>query len=308
MEKINLSGIKRCNQIWEDMQPIEGDRLCASCNKCIVDFREKSNYEVALIHATSPEPICGLYTEEQLTFDIPKATPQKRKPFRHALALAASLLSLLPKIHAQEDAEKILTSEQLTIQEGNNSAFSSQENKKELVSAVKSDSIILSGRITDNNNEPLIGASILVKGHSHGTATDIDGSFILNLTKIFETQDTVTIIYSFIGYKTEEKDYNKNKLADLRENIVLEFAEILIISFGIFSNNSNDNKIESIPSDEIKQLSKLLPEIEGSRVPGVNLSDEIKFNRRSRFPWNKEFWQQRKIKRAERRKSKQELN
>jgi hypothetical protein len=39
----------------------------------------------------------------------------------------------------------------------------------------------ISGTVTDQNGDPLLGASILVKGTSVGTVTDLDGKYSLNL-------------------------------------------------------------------------------------------------------------------------------
>ena len=41
----------------------------------------------------------------------------------------------------------------------------------------------LSGKVVDENNEPLAGATVLVKESKNGTSTDFDGNFRLNLTK-----------------------------------------------------------------------------------------------------------------------------
>ena len=55
-------------------------------------------------------------------------------------------------------------------------------------------------RYSSENNEPVIGASVLVKGTTNGTITDINGQF--TLTNISPTNKT--IIVSFIGMETQE--------------------------------------------------------------------------------------------------------
>ena len=60
---------------------------------------------------------------------------------------------------------------------------------------------ILRGVITDVvTNEPLVGASVVVKGTTRGAITDIDGIYQLELTK-----DNYDIIISYVGYATLEK-------------------------------------------------------------------------------------------------------
>ncbi|CAL2077774.1 TonB-dependent receptor [Tenacibaculum sp. 190524A05c] len=57
----------------------------------------------------------------------------------------------------------------------------------------------ISGNVIDNNNEPLVGATVLIKGTSNGTDTDIDGNF-----KIDNISGQQTLVISSIGYKTKE--------------------------------------------------------------------------------------------------------
>ncbi len=64
----------------------------------------------------------------------------------------------------------------------------------------------VSGTVVDENGEPLIGVSVLVKGSSQGTVTDFDGKFSLNVAA-----DAILQI-SYIGYQTQEVKVGKQKL------------------------------------------------------------------------------------------------
>lgn len=59
--------------------------------------------------------------------------------------------------------------------------------------------VVLKGKIKDVNNDPLIGASVVVKGANIGTTTDIDGLFELSVPS---GQNAITV--SFIGYKSQD--------------------------------------------------------------------------------------------------------
>jgi len=61
----------------------------------------------------------------------------------------------------------------------------------------------ISGTVTDVNGEPLIGATVTVKGGTGGTATDIDGKYTLTVS-----DEAEVLIFSFIGYKTAEVAIN----------------------------------------------------------------------------------------------------
>src|SRR5690606_27989239 len=57
----------------------------------------------------------------------------------------------------------------------------------------------IAGRVTENNGEPLPGVSVLLKGTQKGTVTDVDGRFLLDVPS-----DDAVLVFSFVGYKTEE--------------------------------------------------------------------------------------------------------
>ena len=56
------------------------------------------------------------------------------------------------------------------------------------------------GTVLDENGEPLIGVSIVVKGTSTGTITDFDGKFSINLPA-----GSKELVVSYIGYKDQER-------------------------------------------------------------------------------------------------------
>lgn len=61
----------------------------------------------------------------------------------------------------------------------------------------------ISGKVVDETNEGLPGASVVIKGTTNGTQTDFDGKFTLT-----SSSDSGTIVISFLGYKTKEVAFN----------------------------------------------------------------------------------------------------
>lgn len=57
----------------------------------------------------------------------------------------------------------------------------------------------VSGKITNQNGEPLLGATILVKGTSTGTSSDFDGNYSVSVS------EGQTLVFSLIGYKDLER-------------------------------------------------------------------------------------------------------
>lgn len=56
----------------------------------------------------------------------------------------------------------------------------------------------ITGKVTDENNDPIVGANVLIKGTNDGTITDLDGVFKISAPK------DATLLISFIGYTTQE--------------------------------------------------------------------------------------------------------
>ncbi|WP_437823506.1 TonB-dependent siderophore receptor [Tenacibaculum mesophilum] len=73
----------------------------------------------------------------------------------------------------------------------------------------------ISGTVLDNNNEPLVGVNIIVKGTKNGVQTNIDGNFTLSNTK-----GETTLIVSYVGFKTKNISTNSGT-----KNLVITLYE-----------------------------------------------------------------------------------
>jgi len=71
----------------------------------------------------------------------------------------------------------------------------------------------LTGKVVDETNQPLPGASIMVKGTTNGTSTDFDGNFTLTATS-----NSGAIVISFVGYNKREVSFSsaKNNLGTIQ--------------------------------------------------------------------------------------------
>jgi len=88
--------------------------------------------------------------------------------------------------------------------------------------------ITVKGNVTDNTMEPLIGASVVVKGQtSVGTVTDFDGNFVLKVP----SESTVLVI-SYVGMTSKEVKIGKQRefKVSLQDDTQLE--EVVVVGFG----------------------------------------------------------------------------
>src|SRR5688500_2401284 len=86
----------------------------------------------------------------------------------------------------------------------------------------------VSGRVVDEAGEPVPGANILEKGTTNGTTTNSNGSYQLNVT-----DENVTLIFSFIGYATQEVAVNSQ--ATINITLVPDtqsLNEVIVVGYG----------------------------------------------------------------------------
>lgn len=116
----------------------------------------------------------------------------------------------------------------------------------------------ITGTVLDENNVPLGGASVVVKGTTNGTTTDFDGNFSI------EAETGSTLIVSYIGYTSKEVIADSNVL-----NISLVSGVALDNVVVIGSRNPNRTATESaVPVDviDIKELNSVAPQVNLNQI------------------------------------------
>ena len=87
----------------------------------------------------------------------------------------------------------------------------------------------LKGTVSDTHKEPVIGASVVLKGNTAvGTATNIDGNFTLNVPA-----GNQTLIVSYLGMKTKEVSISgRDNLAIILEDDQVGLSEVVVVGYG----------------------------------------------------------------------------
>lgn len=108
----------------------------------------------------------------------------------------------------------------------------------------------LTGQITDENGEPLIGATIIVVGTTIGSATDIDGNYTLDLPN---NAESITI--SYIGYTTETLSINSRSVINVSLIPNLEqLAEIVVVGYGTQRRTDLTTAISTVKAEDISEI------------------------------------------------------
>ena len=127
----------------------------------------------------------------------------------------------------------------------------------------------ITGKVVDVAGEPIIGASVLVKGSSTGSVTDIDGKFSV------EAPVGSTLVVSFVGYATEEvkvgaaSDYTVTLKDDTQS-----LSEVVVTAMGIKKEKkalgysvSDINSKELMKNKQTNVVNSL-----AGKIPGVNIT------------------------------------
>jgi iron complex outermembrane receptor protein len=107
---------------------------------------------------------------------------------------------------------------------------------------------IVTGKLTNMSGEPVIGASILEKGTANGVTSDIDGNY-----KITVSSTSAVLVYSFLGFLTEEKAVDNQTVIDLvMVEDIKSLKEVVVTALGIKREaKSLGYAITSIKGEEI---------------------------------------------------------
>lgn len=127
----------------------------------------------------------------------------------------------------------------------------------------------ITGKVVDQNNEPLIGASILVKGTSAGTATDVDGAFTLNVP---EGGTVLTISYT--GYTQKEVALTATNVYDITlESEATILQDVVVVGYGTQQKREITGNIATIKGEDISSLAvqSFDQALQGKAV-GVNIN------------------------------------
>ncbi len=116
--------------------------------------------------------------------------------------------------------------------------------------------------ISDDDGEPVIGASVLIKGTSIGTVTDIDGKF--HIADIPKTAKTIVI--SFIGMETIETAIAPEINIRLKSDAVALNEVVIQVAYGTAKKTSLTGAISNVDSKEIakRPVSSVASVLEGT--------------------------------------------
>ena len=124
----------------------------------------------------------------------------------------------------------------------------------------------ISGHVKDDTGEDVIGATILEKGTSNGTVTDLDGNFKL------ECKDGATLVVTYIGYDPQEVKARNGIEITLSEDVA-QLNEVVVVGYGSMAKKEISSSVVQISKDQFNQGAASDPmALIAGKVSGLNVS------------------------------------
>ena len=120
--------------------------------------------------------------------------------------------------------------------------------------------------ISGSDNEPLIGASVMVKGTKVGSVTDLDGNFTI------DAKNGQTLEVSYLGFITQKVKVNGQKLNITLQEDKHSLDEVVVVGYGVQKKKLVTGATVQLKGDDIAKLNTTNPlsAMQG-QTPGVNI-------------------------------------
>ncbi len=127
--------------------------------------------------------------------------------------------------------------------------------------------VTLKGKLLDEQSgEPVVGASVFIKGTKFGTQTDLDGNYEIKTTASLP----FTVIVSYVGYQSKEVEvYDVDEPLDVKLRSSQLLSEVVIVGYGEQKREDITGSISSVPTELKTQPVASVERLLQGSVPGA---------------------------------------
>ena len=267
---IHISIPEPCHEDWAKMTPTQKGRHCASCEKEVTDYTQKTDEQlVKLLSNTSKS--CGRFKKSQINREVTleRKSSQALAPFAASLLIPLSLLSSLNAKGSTTENNTEKTYKSIGIGRLSNTLKTQVTTK---------------GIIVDRNGKPLNKVKVYVKETGKATFSDHKGAFsIISLSEqtiIFEKLNYLTEIFNTKSRsETINLTLNDEKITSFSLGEPMTIGTIRALQPSIDNNSINKKEIiDTLKVEEKQQLNATTKLIKGTitdssllPLPGVNI-------------------------------------
>ena len=136
---------------------------------------------------------------------------------------------------------------------------------------VAQQTIKVSGQVVDQEGEPLIGATVKLKGAQTGVITDFDGKFTI------DAPSNGTLVVSYVGYKDREIAVRGRAIIEQiqLESDAMMLEQVVVVGYGVQKKADLTGSVSIVNADELKRVShsNISSLLEG-KVAGVQITSD----------------------------------
>ena len=148
---------------------------------------------------------------------------------------------VLSQIAAQTDIDYKIVDQNFIVLKGRGQGQSNLFNESPLIKVV-------SGKVTDQQGNPLPGVTVAIKGTTHGAVTNVDGNY-----QIKDVPGNGTLVFSFVGMKTQEISVlNRSAINVVLAEETIGLNEVVAVGYGIQRKRDISGAISSIKTEDVK--------------------------------------------------------
>ena len=231
--RICISVENPCSEKFENFAKTEKGRFCTSCEKEVIDFTKMSQTELIDYLCKNPSSTCGRFKSRQIGNPLNAIGMETNSNIltKGIGAMAFSLLTLctVSNITAQETA---------TTYGAQKTEINTAQNTY-LTDSSFQESYTIKGTVVDEDNLPLAGVNVVLKGIAEGIITDLDGKF--EFPKDLTVGDV--LVFSYLGYDTKIYEVKTNASKTIEIDIAFDDADIelmgALVVDGVYESKRN---------------------------------------------------------------------
>ena len=110
---------------------------------------------------------------------------------------------------------------------------------------VNQNQITVKGLVTDSHGEPVTGVTVVVKGTTNGTVTDLEGKYSLNVPA------GSILSFSYIGMKSQEIKANKPTINVIMQDDAIGLEEVVAIGYGYVKKKDLTGAVSSVSAEDM---------------------------------------------------------
>jgi len=137
-------------------------------------------------------------------------------------------------------------------------------------SIAQSQNRVVSGRVTSPEDpEGLPGVSVIIKGTTRGTTTDLSGNYELEVPA-----GPATLVYSFIGFESQEIDVENQSQINVELAVDMQdLGEVVVVGYGMVKKSDLTGSVVSVRNEDLTAIpvTNALEVMQG-KVPGLDLT------------------------------------